>query len=108
MNCTSCGQPVPSGESSCPNCGRKIKDFVATTKASIETPSVASFCNIIGCLAIIAGGLLLFVALVNTGAPDFGSGLPVELSLVFSSVLWFVAARGITLLAQIAHNTRRD
>jgi hypothetical protein len=107
--CSSCGQPIPDAEPACPNCGRKRRTPITVPSwPAAKKPLVAQFCTALAWIAIIPGSLLLIA-----GIGDFMSNHPAAVgeataggALIFSPMIWFVAARVITLLAQIAHNTR--
>jgi hypothetical protein len=49
---------------------------------------------------------MLAFATTTPTAPGEASFVFTAFALIFSSLLWFVTARVIILLAQIAHNTR--
>ena len=74
-----------------------------------QTPTVAVFCVVLGWLALIFGALMIAFVIANASkpAPDTMSFVLEAIGICFSSIIWFIAARVITLLAQIAHNTRR-
>ena len=107
--CSSCGQPIPETELNCPNCGRKRKNPVqASIQTRMKKPLVAQFCTALAWIAIIPGLMLLV-----SGIGDSMSNHPAATgetgaggALLVSATFWFVAARAITLLAEIAHNTR--
>jgi hypothetical protein len=73
------------------------------------TEWVAVFCSILACLSIVFGALMIAFVIANASkpAPDTVSFVLEAIGICFSSIIWFIAARLITLLAQIAHNTRR-
>ncbi len=72
----------------------------------VAPPSVAQFCQVIAWLSILVGGIMLAFATTTPTAPGEASFVFTAFALIFSSLLWFVTARVIILLAQIAHNTR--
>ena len=74
-----------------------------------QTPTVAVFCVVLGWLALVFGALMIAFAIghASNPAPDTASFVLEAIGICFSSIIWFIAARVITLLAQIAHNTRR-
>jgi hypothetical protein len=72
-------------------------------------PPVAVCCYALGVLSIIFSALMIAFAISNAAhpAPDTLSFVLTAAAIGFGSIVWFVVGRAITLLAQIAHNTRR-
>jgi len=79
-----------------------------------KIPLEAQFCTVLASLSIIAGGVLLIGGLfqllsgpVLTTYPSAMSMLGPGVAFICSGAIWVVAAKGITLLAQIEFNSRR-
>jgi hypothetical protein len=82
-----------------------------TLSEKIEMPVVAIFCTGLAWLGLGGGMLLFYAGISDSVNPHVGGGSGEMASggaLFFSSIVWFIAARVITLLAQIACNTRRE
>ena len=79
-------------------------------KTNIEMPAVAVFCTILAWLSIVFSVLMIIFVIANgsKAAPDTVSFVLQAIAIGVSSIIWFIAARMITLLAQIAHNTGRE
>jgi len=71
-------------------------------------PPVAVCCYALGALSIIFSALMIAFAISNAAhpAPDMLSFVLTAAAIGFGSIIWFIAARVIALLSQIAHNTR--
>mgnify|MGYP001792011232 CR=1 FL=1 len=72
----------------------------------MKTPGIAIACWAIGVLALLVGGFLAALAILSPRDPDTMSVVITGFSLLFSSVIWFVFATALTLLARIEYNTR--
>jgi len=72
-------------------------------------PAVAVFCTILAWFSIILGVFMIAFIIKNASkvALDPTSFVLEAIAICLSSIIWFIAAHLITLLAQIAHNTRR-
>jgi hypothetical protein len=73
---------------------------------------MSTLCLIFGGLSLLCGaGLLVFgvvtIAHSASAGPGAVSFFGIALTLMFSSLGWFVIAKVITLLEQIAANTRK-
>ena len=73
----------------------------------VPMPGIGMICVAIGVISLLLGGFLFVGGLYDSANPHVNSAGEVQggLALLLSSVLWFAIARGLTLLAQIAHNT---
>jgi predicted nucleic acid-binding Zn ribbon protein len=108
--CSSCGQPIPDDEASCPNCGRKRKTPVTALAYPIAAkPIVAQFCTAFAWLALIFGPMDICAGIFDS-ASGLGAGLQIYVGVfsLLASLVLFAVSRGITLLAQIERNTRRS
>jgi len=79
-----------------------------TLGEKMEMPLVAALCFSIAWFSIIFSMAMIAIAIASHPAPDALSFIVTAVAILSSSVIWFVLARALTLLAQIAHNTRRE
>jgi hypothetical protein len=90
--------------------GKKQRKEMKTLTERAGMPVVAVFCTGLAWIGLI-GGVLLFIGGIYDSANPHVSGGVGEMTfggaLFFSSIIWFIAARAIALLAQIAQNTGR-
>jgi hypothetical protein len=113
--CSSCGQPIPDDEPSCPNCGRKRKSALSAAalsarQAKASKPIIAQICTVMGCVAIVFGGIGLVGGLVDSAGlhPSGGGETMFGAILLTSGIVWLALGAVIALLAQIELNTRRS
>lgn len=112
VKCAGCGKEIPADSFECPNCGRKRKWVgAAPASAPVKTPFIAHVCSVLGGLALFGGALALVGGISDSMNPHVMGGgagsMYVGFVLLLSCPAWFVAARVITLLAEIAANTRK-
>lgn len=67
-------------------------------------PVAAVLCNVIGILVII-GGVIMISEVARTSGSD--AGMAFGFATLFSSILWFAIASGLSLLSKIEFNTRK-
>ena len=108
--CPDCSHEIAPGAPYCQNCGTKITGNAAAVTREIEMPTVAVFCSIMAWLSIAGGGLMMVAAIAESGfnKPDQTGLFIAGVGAVVCSIILLALARGITLLAQIAHNTRKS
>jgi quinol-cytochrome oxidoreductase complex cytochrome b subunit len=75
-------------------------------KTNVEEPPIAGICSVIAWLQIVLALLMGVFAVTTPPGPGMLSFILTIVALLLSSVIWFVLARVIWLLAEIAHNTR--
>jgi hypothetical protein len=77
----------------------------------MKTPFVAQVCTVLAWLALIGGAISLVGGISDSMNPHVPGGgavsIYVGIVLLFNCPIWFLGARAITLLAQIAANTRK-
>lgn len=72
-------------------------------------PPVALVCFALGVISILLGMLMIGFAITHwPPTPGDTSFVLTAATLPFSSIIWLAIARALTLLTQIAHNTRRE
>ena len=73
----------------------------------LKESAVSVFCGVIGGLSALAGVLVFAIAIFSLSTPGAPSAAFIGLGAMLSSVLWFAIGKAITLLNEIAHNTRK-
>ncbi len=81
-----------------------------TLSEKMEMPLIALMCFSLAWFSIILGAAMIAFAIANASkpAPDALSFVLTAVAILSSSIIWFVLSRALILLAQIAHNTRRE
>jgi hypothetical protein len=108
--CSSCGQPIPDTHPDCPNCGRKRKTPITASSQPVgaKKPLVAQFCTVFAWMALIFAPLQILGGFYDSIGGHHGAGGEIYSGMfaAFGSLILFAAARGITLLNEIASNNR--
>lgn len=79
-------------------------------ESDFRPPKLVAFCQGIGAVAAVIGGIILVAGIVTAFDPHVtgqGEAFTFGTGLLLAGLLWFAIAEVIQLLARIAHNTRR-